>query len=255
MPPSRYKCSNVDVHQIDNLVIKFYCDLEFDIEAELAKHLATHSLKAVDQKFECLFCKTLGKRTVFDQLVNAKRHLFNIHLKIKSFSCEMCNDRFADKNTLKIHNRIHTGEKLSCKICEFSTNTERTLKRHEACHYAIKPHKCKDCGKSFVQKSKLKEHENSHTKESIFMCKDCKREFTTKYNLERHNKTCFNMGFLDKPHKCDDCDFETKDESSLNRHKEKHSNQIIFVHCEYCSHKTRQKANMKKHVAKKHNQM
>ena len=44
MLPSRYKCSNVDVHQIDNLVIKFYCDLEFDIEAELAKHLATHSL-------------------------------------------------------------------------------------------------------------------------------------------------------------------------------------------------------------------
>ena len=53
----------------------------------------------------------------------------------RKFRCRFCSKAFQDSNKVKIHERIHTGEK---------------------------PYSCETCGKSFTQKQHLKSHQIIH---------------------------------------------------------------------------------------------
>lgn len=89
------------------------------------------------------------------------------HNDVKSYKCEVCGKMFRGPGNLRLHRRVHTGEKpYKCAIegCEKTYMYEIDLKRHKFSAHGIwtKKHPCQVCGKVYPENKLLKKHLLSH---------------------------------------------------------------------------------------------
>ena len=76
----------------------------------------------------------------------------NRKLWCMSLQCKKCGKCFSVAGDLKIHERVHTGEKShECKQCGKGFSQAGDLRKHERVHTGEKPYECKQCGKCFNQ--------------------------------------------------------------------------------------------------------
>ncbi|CAK1587581.1 unnamed protein product [Parnassius mnemosyne] len=157
------------------------CDKTFPSNYALNNHLMkVHK----SDKLKCPKCpEILGSRYL------KKRHLALVHdVKSSQFACEQCSKVFTTKSTLVQHNlRVHLKEKsFACEICGFKVFSKDLLRRHMVKHDDARPFQCEYCKKSFQRKKTLDFHRRIHTNDRRYACTQCDKAFVQVTSLKLH---------------------------------------------------------------------
>ncbi len=100
------------------------CGKAFAAERGLELHKMLHT---GEKPHKCAVCNTY-----FRQLAHLKTHMRGVHRKERNFKCETCGKMNASNAALKVHQRIHTGEKpYTCSICNRAFAHKISLTRHK----------------------------------------------------------------------------------------------------------------------------
>ena len=203
---------------------RFKC-IECDYKSVSKQTLQNH-LNGVHLGLRPFKCKACGQG--FTQQSHMNSHYKRVHLALKPHICEFCERGFASKQQMKLHITANhddsTGaKKLKCVVCEFTTNSNKSLKNHAYQHGEYKPFPCEECDKAFVTITELKTHIiNAHTDEVAYPCSHCTVQFMSRNSLKRHiifehpDKT--NCEIKIKWHECGTCEFKSKRKDGLRKH-------------------------------------
>ena len=203
------------------------CDFKAKTEEELMKHFNQPSCNI--KMYRCQTCKEiLGCDLAFRSENELKDHINHEHVEQHLAYCEECRAIFSPRDFrselelqqhLKQHMKLHNpkeGEdelpveegQFVCVNCDFESNSEEAYKKHtEKEHQKTNPPKK-------VKKNVIidvKDGEDEGNVENL-KCTDCGLVAETARNLKNHKK------FTCKDFNCEDCDFQTTEQSLLDQH-------------------------------------
>jgi len=175
----------------------------------------------------CSLCqKKVPKATIYD---HTHEHMF---AKRKMHPCHLCDKTYRDKNQLRLHLMVHTGEKpFQCDRCDKTFRLAQSLKNHiNINHTKANLETCDQCGEAFTYKKGLIGHLSKvHGIETGWKCEKCGERFLTENGMRSHEKvdSCYKLC-------CPDCGKMFKRASLLEKHREVHMDKEHTHHCDQC---------------------
>ena len=278
----KHKYENVKNKRIchENMKFKFeeenfschICNRIFNNKQAKDKHVETQHGNERKLGYVCTNC---------DDLFQSKLAL-NYHEEVKhkkeleSFRCTDCTETFKTMHNVNVHKRsVHNRRDFYCRKCFFKFKSHSHLLRHYRTVHNLDMkkftnseisaeqtiHSCSICDFTSIYKQNLTIHiklKLSDLKED-FHCDECGSNFTLKTSLTRH---------ILKVHSqapkvvCEFCDFKTKFENNLRRHKEQ-KHEIIgkgtgisgrqLYSCKRCDFSTFDQNSINNHISTSHN--
>lgn len=140
--------------------------------------------KSLATKRKCKHCPE-----ILDSHYLYKRHLIKVHdVKKYQFKCDLCDITFSAKAPLIQHKqRVHLKEKsFACEICGFRAFNKPALRLHMVSHDDTRPFECEFCKKTFQRKKTLEFHRRIHTNDKRCVCKECGKAFVQTTSLKLH---------------------------------------------------------------------
>ncbi|XP_067642138.1 zinc finger protein 260-like [Eurosta solidaginis] len=102
------------------------CGKKVALKFMLDQHMLVHSTNKIP-------CDVCGR--AFVRKFELDKHIKAVHMKLKPFPCQYCNESFAIRKTLIHHEYTHTGEKpYVCDICGNAYRQQSCLKNHRKSH-------------------------------------------------------------------------------------------------------------------------
>lgn len=141
---------------------------------DLAEHVTRHL------GIKPFLCTTCGRS--FATKKDMDRHA-DVHKDMKEFSCSECKLSYKSKRALKHHMIRHKfKDRFKCSHCPFTTALKSSFHEHLLKHKK-RSHTCKICNKSLRTAKSLKAHvQNRHICSKIFTCRYC--DFTVDNGLQ-----------------------------------------------------------------------
>ncbi|MEE6497344.1 hypothetical protein FKM82_002720 [Ascaphus truei] len=172
---------------------------------------------------------------------------YKIHQKLHTterlYSCSEGQKCFTSNSDLVKHHTIHEGEKLfACSECGGHFPRKYNLIRHFAIHTGEKPYVCAECGKCFFNSSKLAQHQRVHTGDKPFVCSVCGKCFSHSSTLVIHKR--IHTG--EKPFLCTECGKCFSQNPHLVAHQRIHAGDKPFL-CPECGKCFTHNSNLVKH--------
>ena len=236
--------------------------------------------------FDCIIkCPRCGHET--DTEENMGKHWLKKHGRVGSrcksdpyplHRCNICGFETKVKRNLPTHSCVA----VKCGLCDFESQSKQLLNQHK-----MTSHKtnvglvfCDICPYKSNRINNVENHKKTVHEGIKIVCQHCAKRFTQQSDFRRHLKDihnyvfpppqerrypiCNNCGYktrllstFDKhkcdPIKCENCDFETKNEVHMRCHKiSLHLKKDGMFCCDKCSFKTARHDNLKKHKENKH---
>ncbi|CAK1555955.1 unnamed protein product [Leptosia nina] len=124
------------------------------------------------EEIECEYC-----HKVLTSKLSLRNH-YKIHTGF-DVVCEHCGKKFITRRLLLMHCRAKHGyEKTDkCSFCEYKASNAEQVKIHERLHTGEKPYVCKECNAGFHRKSSYLQHIAIHLPEKTVQCDQCPARF------------------------------------------------------------------------------
>ncbi|XP_041968366.1 zinc finger protein 510-like [Aricia agestis] len=139
----------------------------------------------IEEEIECKYChKTLTSKL-------SLRNHYKIHTGF-DIVCEHCGKKFITRRLLLMHCRAKHGyEKTDkCSYCEYRASNAEQVKIHERLHTGEKPFVCAECKAGFHRRSSYLQHVAIHLPEKTVQCEQCPARFKSvtlmRIHLSRH---------------------------------------------------------------------
>ncbi|KAL0858296.1 hypothetical protein ABMA27_012196 [Loxostege sticticalis] len=193
----------------------------------LRNHIQTHSTAC---PFQCRQCPYKGKTRKYLQ-----RHVNRAHREPTALvSCKYCDKTFRFKSKMKVHERVHTGEKpYKCDVCGKAFNSAYSLATHNFIHTDEKPFKCSFCEYACRDSSTLRKHQERHMGIKRYQCELCPKRYDFKTRLAAHVREIHTAPEL-REHACSRCNSAFKDKRVLRRHIEVVHDRKRACECSVC---------------------